>query len=187
MNLTKHSKERFIERTMGYKEEQEIAQYLTLNEKIVTERMMKLFESSEKIYRGKMKDYESADTYLNKNGWVFIVDYKKDCIVTVYQVDLKVDDEELNRIFCQKMINKINTIKQAAEEASFKSLESVENNKYEIKLIEEQIKTYNAMIENLNKRKKILMDENQLLQREVTLKEAELKQTVEDFISKRVF
>ena len=156
MNLTKHVKERFVERTMGYTDEQEIARYITLNEDILLERIMKLFDSSEKVYRGKIKDFETADTYINKQGWVFVIDYKKECIVTLYRIDLKVDDEELNRVFCEKMLAKINNMKQQSEEASAKAKETMEINKEELSNIEAQSKILNATLENLNKKKKNL-------------------------------
>ena len=108
---------------MGYTDKQEIARYITLNEDKIIERLNKLFESAEKVFRGKLKDFDSTDVYINKNGWVLIVDHKKDTLVTLYRVDLKVDDEDLNRVFCEKMINKIHTYKKEYEEASLKGME----------------------------------------------------------------
>lgn len=187
MNLTKHIKERYVERTMGYTDEQEIARYITLNEDIITERIIKLFESSEKIYRGKMKDHESCDVYINKNGWVFIVDYKKECIVTLYRVDLKVDDEELNRTFCEKMLTKINEYKQEYETAALESLSQAETNQKQINEIDDKLKLYNTYISALQDERKNLIEQNKIYQKKVTVTESVFKSIIEEFICKRAF
>lgn len=187
MNITVHVKERFVERTMGYTDKQEIARYITLNEDKIIERLNKLFESAEKVFRGKLKDFDSTDVYINKNGWVLIVDHKKDTLVTLYRVDLKVDDEDLNRVFCEKMINKIHTYKKEYEEASLKGMEQQEANNAEIKSINEQLRAYNAMVSALEEKKKGLLEQNKTFQKEMAAAENIMKITIEDFICKRSF
>lgn len=100
MNISKHAIERYVERTMN-KSGNDIKLYIAQNEEVVIERVHKLFNSSSLLYEGKLRDYSHSKIFVNKHGWVLIVDDKQDNLITVYKVDIGLDDE-FNQMYIDK-------------------------------------------------------------------------------------
>lgn len=149
-NISKHGMERYAERVMG-KEDIDINRFVTLNEEKIKTDINKLINYGELIYQGKQtqKDGKSnvIDVYL-KDCWVVLADRKTKNVITLYKIDLGFD-EEFNKLYVSKMMEKLNTYKEALERT--KTQVGIETITYRemIADAETQIKDYRTMIKNL--------------------------------------
>lgn len=186
IQFTKHVLERYVERTKGYTDPLEVKQYLVLNEETVKERILKLFESAELMYTGKLREYNAAEIYINKNGWVFPLDKKNNKLITVYKVDLKLG-EEFNREYTSRMMEAILAIKTEFESMQFDIMMHSEEIKEANEALKEKIALHKSIIKNLedelkNNNERIIINTKKLGD-----KENELQMKLEDFICKKIF
>lgn len=149
-NISKHAAERYAERIMD-KEGLSINTFATLyREKIDTD-INKLINYGQLIYTGKQSQKDGKgnviDVYI-KDCWVVLVDNKAKNVVTLYKIDLGLDDE-FNKAYVSKMVEKLNTYKEVLENT--KQQVQTESNTYKemIDDAETQIKEYKGMIKNL--------------------------------------
>ena len=149
-SISKHAAERYSERIMD-KEGLSINTFATLyREKIDTD-INKLINYGQLIYSGKQSQKDGKgnviDVYL-KDCWVVLVDNKAKNVVTLYKIDLGFD-EEFNKLYVSKMMEKLNTYKEVLENT--KQQVQTESNTYKemINDAETQIKEYKSMIKNL--------------------------------------
>lgn len=150
-NISKHCKERYSERIMGKDSGTDVARFITLNEDKIKTDIHKLIHYGELIYTGKQSQKDGKgnviDVYL-KDCWVVLVDNRAKNVVTLYKIDLGLD-EEFNKSYVSKMMEKLNGCKEVLANV----LEQVQNetNTYRemIADAETQIKEYRAMIKNL--------------------------------------
>lgn len=187
MNFTNHILEKFVIRTMNYTL-QEAKQYLVIpeNEVLVKERILKLFRSSEFLYRGALKENKEAAIYINRNSWVIIHDEKKDCLVTLYKVDLGLD-EDFNRIYADKMLEKINTLKASYENETEKRKQEIHEIVEKVSDLNEEIKVTQKTLTNLTNNKDNLLQRKNLLEKEIKDLDEPLKLQIESFVSKKIF
>lgn len=164
-SISKHASERYAERIMGKEDNLDVNRFITLNEEKIQTDINKLISYGELIYQGKQtqKDGKSnmIDVYLN-NCWVVLADSRTKNVITLYKIDLGFD-EEFNKLYVSKMMEKLNTYKEVAE--STKQQVQTESNTYRemIADAEVQIKEYRGMIKNLEELctgYKIIVDNN---------------------------
>ena len=103
MTFTNHILERYVERTIG-KTGTELKQYLVQNEDKVKEQILKLYEYSELLWYGKIKDHDFTYFTINRDGWVFVIGKDKITLITVYKVDLGLSTE-FNKQYIQEIKN----------------------------------------------------------------------------------
>ena len=148
--ISKHCKERYAERIMG-KEDVDLNRFITLNEEQIQTDINKLISYGELIYQGKQtqKDGKSnvIDVFL-KDCWVILADSRTHNVITLYKIDLKID-EDFNKIYVSKMMEKLNAHKEILN--SVQQQVQTESNAYKemISDTENQIKEYRTMIKNL--------------------------------------
>ena len=148
--ISKHCKERYAERIMG-KEDVDLNRFITLNEEKIQTDINKLISYGELIYQGKQtqKDGKSnvIDVFL-KDCWVILADSRTHNVITLYKIDLKID-EDFNKIYVSKMMEKLNAHKEILN--SVQQQVQTESNAYKemISDTENQIKEYRTMIKNL--------------------------------------
>lgn len=149
-NISAHAKTRYAERIMG-KEDIDVNRFVTLNEDKIKTDINKLISFGQLIFSGKQSQKDSKgnviDVYL-KDCWVVLVDNRSKNVVTLYKIDLGFD-EEFNKLYVSKMMEKLNTYKEVLENT--KQQVQVESNTYKemINDAETQIKEYRTMIKNL--------------------------------------
>ena len=145
-----HAKQRYAERIMG-KEDIDVNRFVTLNEDKIKTDINKLIHYGALIYTGKQtnKDNKSSmvDVYL-KDCWVVLADSRAKNVITLYKIDLGLDDE-FNKAYVSKMVEKLNANKEVL--ASVQQQVQEESNRYRemINDAETQIKEYRGMIKNL--------------------------------------
>ena len=164
-SISKHASERYAERIMGKEDNLDVNRFITLNEEKIQTDINKLINYGELIYQGKQTQKDGKnnmiDVYLN-NCWVVLADSRTKNVITLYKIDLGFD-EEFNKLYVSKMMEKLNTYKEVAE--STKQQVQTESNTYRemIADAEVQIKEYRGMIKNLEELctgYKIIVDNN---------------------------
>lgn len=149
--ISKHAMQRYAERIMGKEDDVDVNRFVSLNEEKIQTDIDKLISYGELIYTGKQtqKDGKSntIDVYL-KDCWIVLVDNRTKNVITLYKIDLRLD-EEFNKVYVSKMLEKLNTYKEVLENT--KQQVQVESNTYRemISDAEIQIKEYRTMIKNL--------------------------------------
>lgn len=85
MDITKHAKERYVERIKGIADKQEAKRYLVKEDERITKDILKIYEFSDFIYRGQIGgDKTTADYRLN--GDICLVT-DEHCIRTIYRIN----------------------------------------------------------------------------------------------------
>ena len=151
--ISKHCMERYAERIMDKDSNNDIYSFIYANESKIQNDINKLIQYGELIYSGKQnkKDAKNpnavVDVYLN-GCWVIIVDNKARNCITLYKIDLGLDDE-FNKLYISKMMEKLNQSREMFENVRLQV--QTESNMYKemIEDSENQIKEYKSMIKNL--------------------------------------
>lgn len=150
-NISKHASERYAERIMGKEDNLDISRFIALNEEKIKMDIHKLISYGELIFSGKQSHKDGKgnviDVYL-KDCWVVLVDKQSKNVVTLYKIDLGFD-EEFNKLYVSKMMEKLSTYKEVLKNT--KQQVQTESNTYRemINDAETQIKEYRTMIKNL--------------------------------------
>ena len=148
--ISNHAKQRYAERIMG-KEDIDVNRFITLNEDKIKTDINKLIQYGEMIYSGKQSQRDNKgnviDVYL-KDCWVVLVDNRSKNVVTLYKIDLGLDDE-FNKAYISKMVEKLNGCKEVLESVQQQVQEESNTYREMIKDAETQIKEYRGMIKNL--------------------------------------
>lgn len=149
-NISIHAKQRYAERIMG-KEDIDVNRFVTLNEDKIKTDINKLISFGTLIFSGKQinKDGKSSmiDVYL-KDCWIVLADSRIKNVITLYKIDLGLDDE-FNKAYISKMMEKLNANKEALESVQQQVQEESNTYREMIKDAETQIKEYRGMIKNL--------------------------------------
>ena len=155
--LTKHVKERYAERIMNRDEETDVNRFIITHADKIEKDIEKMIEYGEVIYEGKaVKEYNKNPVKYILNGhWIVVVDTKASTVITIFKIDLGAG-EEFNESYIDKMLEKINTARQKADE----KVEEIQNltityssliteNEEKIKELQQLIKSLHSQNENL--------------------------------------
>ena len=149
--VSKHAKERYAERIMGKDSTIEINTFLVQNEDKIINDINKMIHYGQLIYTGKQTQKDgrtySVEVYLN-GLWVIIIDIKTKNVITLYKIDLGVDDE-FNQEYVNRMMDKFNAAKENLEVITSKIDKENDSYKTMIEQNIEQINEYKSYIKNL--------------------------------------
>lgn len=163
--VSKHAKERYTERIMEKATSNEINTFLVQNEDKIINDINKMIQYGELIYTGKQtqKDGRTYNVEVFLNGlWVVITDIKSKNVITLYKIDLGVD-EEFNQEYVSRMMDKFNAAKENLEYVTLEV--EKENDSYKT-MIEQNValineyKGYIKNLEELNVGYKTIIDNN---------------------------
>ena len=149
--ISNHAAQRYAERIMGKEEKIDINRFASLNEDKIKTDINKMIEYGECIYTGKQSQKDGKgniiDVYL-KDVWIVLADNKTKNVITLFKIDLGLDDE-FNKAYIAKMMEKLNANKEVL--GSVQQQVQAESNMYRqmIDDAEIQIKEYRSMIKNL--------------------------------------
>lgn len=149
--ISKHAKERYAERIMEKDSILEINTFIVQNEDKIINDINKMIHYGQLIYTGKQtqKDGRSYNVEVFLNGlWIVIVDEKSKNVITLYKIDLGVDDE-FNQEYVNRMIEKFNSAKENIENVI---IETEKENETYNNIIEDNKNTinyYKSCIKNL--------------------------------------
>lgn len=149
--ISNHCEMRYAERIMDKDNKNDINRFIVENKEKIKTDINKMINYGECIYIGQQSQKDGKGKVLNVylNGfWIILVDIKSEIVVTLYKIDLGLDDE-FNKMYISKMMDKLNESKAALENVQLKV--QSESNMYRelINDAEAQIHEYKSMIKNL--------------------------------------
>ena len=149
--ISEHVQQRYAERIMGKDNNCDVMQFVINNRDKIQKDINKMIHYGQKIYSGKQSHKAGkvnvVDVYL-KDIWVVLVDSQTNNVVTLYKIDLGLDDE-FNKEYVSKMVDKLNERKKNLEDTRQQTQEESDMYREMIDGFECQIKDYRAMIKNL--------------------------------------
>ena len=163
--VSKHAKERYTERIMDKATANEINTFLAQNDDKIVNDINKMIQYGGLIYTGKQtqKDGRSYNVEVYLNGlWIVIVDLKSKNVITLYKIDLGVDDE-FNQEYVRRMMDKFSAAKENVELVTYEV--EHENDSYESLIRQNtdtinEYKSYIKNLEELNAGYKTIIDNN---------------------------
>ena len=186
MEFTEHILERYAERIQDKEGKTEIKSFVAQNRDRIQQNIEKLFESSTYLCGAKIKEHNFTHFYVNKDGWVIIVDKDKKKLITLYKVDLELGSD-FNKMYIEKMtaniLEKVSALEQKEQEnieQRTMSNSQIENNTAQIKELKEQIKW-------LEEQNNLLTQERVTQESALTVQRRELYNQIEKFIGAKVF
>lgn len=185
IEFTNHVLERFVER-IANKTGNELKQYLVQNEDRVKEKLLLLYNSSELLWSGKVRDHNFTHFYINKDGWVIVVDKEGKKLITVYKADLGLGSD-FNKMYVERI--KI-AIKEFNDRLALSTTETnikKEKNQEEIDLLQREISDLKAKIEYNITKINSLKAESELAAKEYKILERELHNKIEHFVNSKIF
>ena len=182
MTFTNHILERYVERAME-KTGNELKQFIVQNSDQIKNKILKLYEYSELLWYGKIKDHDFTYFTINRDGWVIVIDKNKTTLVTIYQVDLGLGVEqyiaEVKKCVSDELTN-IEEEKVQYEKAVKENNETIEELKERNKLIQAELENNNNEIKKKKKKKNLELNK-------ISLKEKQLNKKIEKFIGAKIF
>lgn len=160
-NVSQHAKERYAERIMERNDTTEVRKFVNDHDRDICNWINELVTYGEMIYEGNILDKGNQQVFF-KDGWVVVVDPRKNNVVTLYKINL--GDDEVTNLFISKMMTKINEAKESVNKLSeernshisewqqvINSYQSdIDYHKKQIKQEEEIIDSYKTLIKNAN-------------------------------------
>lgn len=187
--VSKHAKERYTERIMEKATSNEINTFLVQNEDKIINDINKMIQYGKLIYTGKQtqKDGRTYNVEVFLNGlWVVITDIKSKNVITLYKIDLGVD-EEFNQEYVSRMMDKFNAAKENLEYVTLEV--EKENDSYKT-MIEQNValineyKGYIKNLEELNAGYKTIIDNNTV---KIKMADREVADVLNKLIGKKEF
>ena len=187
--VSKHAKERYAERIMDKTTANEINTFLVQNDDKIVNDINKMIQYGELIYTGKQtqKDGRSYNVEVYLNGlWVIIVDVKSKNVITLYRIDLGVDDD-FNHEYVRRMMDKFNAAKENVELVTYEV--EHENDSYESLIRQNtdtinEYKSYIKNLEELNAGYKTIIDNNNV---KIRMADREAVEVLNKLIGKKEF
>lgn len=183
-NITNHAYERYAERMVGRDNPTDIRTYLNAHRQDVNDRINKLINYGNLIYEGKLRDYPINQIYFN-DSWVIVVDPKNNNVITLYKIDFGI--ESVNELFIKEMLDKIQSLNEELQEVKVivaksneEILDTISNNTEEIKYHKSVIKSLEITNESLNN---VVKESNV----KIKLKEKEMSDLIDLFVSRKKF
>ena len=95
---------------MGKEDNIDINRFITLNEEKIQTDINKLINYGQLIFTGQQSSRDGkrslVDVFLN-GCWIVLADNRSHNVITLYKIDLGLD-EEFNKIYISKMLDKLN-------------------------------------------------------------------------------
>lgn len=180
MNISNHCFQRYHERVR-----EKNTPFLDSLKEQYSKEIDKLFTHCTKIYSGIIgHSTKPVDVYINQHGWVIIANDNEKILITLYKIDLQVGDEELNKAFIKKSLDRINTLQ---EELLTKSIEVDEEKKSlreKISSNDEQIKELTAQISRLKEQNSAYGDLIKVADANLYKSKTDLRDAIENYMVK---
>lgn len=190
LKISKHCAERFAERIMGRDEKLSINTYIAQNENKINERINKMYEFGKKIYEGKTKENNNFVHVFFSSPWVLLTDRNEEIAITLYRVEAVAPeteaDEELNQLFIETRMEKLDKIGNEIDKAKALQLEETKSFRDEIEENKNKIKEYEDLITGFRKRNEGLQLSIEYNDNNVLELENHYRNTVEELIGVKI-
>lgn len=145
MNISNHCFQRYHERVR----EAEGPFVDSLKERY-TKELEELYAHCKKIYSGIIgHSTRPVDVYVNAHGWVLIANDKEQTLITVYKVDLGIENDLLNKQYIAASLKRIEDLENNMLETALKADEQKQEYLKAITANEALIKEYRQTISGL--------------------------------------
>lgn len=187
--VTKHAKERYAERIMNKKDKLEINRYIAENENKIIENITKMVKYGKIVYTGNnpRKDKNGStikvNIYANKS-WVLILSAERNEVITLFKVDLGLDDE-FNSLYVEKSMAKLVEQQRVVEDTKQKVISDNDSMRRSVAENTEKIRNYKQYVKQLeeaNEGYKAIIDANLIKVKEA---EEELANILERIVTKK--
>lgn len=181
IGLTNHVKLRYVQRIVGISDENEAKQYLAINEAMVMEKILKMFEFATFVFQGQLgasKMNPTSRFYL-RDDVILITDTGMSKIITMYKVDFGLP-ERTTRIAIKDLMEDMGAAQELYEAAKVEALITTDQVRF-------QLENYTSSISNLEGQLKILKELKEMSEKELqnlNHRPALLAKQVEDCASK---
>jgi len=187
--ISNHCEQRYAERLLGKDSKVDINKFIVENKEKIKTDINKMITYGNLIFSGKQYQKDGKGSNINvylKDTWIVLVDPRTENTITLYRIDLGLDDD-FNLQYISKMMDKLNVNKEKLEVT--KTEVATESSMYRemINDAESQINEYKSMIKNLEElcsAYKAIIDNNTV---KVAQANREVAETVNKLIGKREF
>lgn len=185
--VSNHAKERYVERIKDKDERSTIAVYVAQNEEKIVTDINKMLEYSKLIYSGPSQNNpkQTIDVYLN-GLWTILVDHQKKNVITLYSLDLGIDDET-NEIVAGKLKNQIDVANEELQKVKDTVNEQKVDCQATIQENEGLILNYKKLIQDLEKQNEALRALVISLNAQINVADNNVRELVYKLISKKTF
>lgn len=180
MNISNHCYQRYHERVR----EKNTPFVDSLKEQYSKE-IDKLFTHCTKIYSGIIgHSSKPVDVYINQHGWVIIANDNEKTLITLYKIDLQVGDEELNKAFIKKSLERINALQEELLAKSIEVDDEKKSLKEKIAANDEQIKELTTQINKLKEQNSAYGDLSRVADTSLYKAKTDLRDAIENYMVK---
>ena len=189
--VTKHAKERYAERIMSKSDKLEINKYIAENEDKIVENITKMVKYGKIVYSGnnprkdKNGSTNKVNIYANK-AWVLILSAERNEVITLFKVDLGLDDD-FNNLYVEKVMAKLVEQQKILEETQKQVIDENKNIRRSMEENNDKIKAYKRytkQLEDANEGYKAIIAANLI---KVSEAEDELANILEKIVSKNKY
>lgn len=186
LDITKHASERYVQRVMGYTDKQDIALYIVQNKDLIHERINKMIQYGEIIFKGKVNNGNFVNVTIH-DTWVIFTDRENSRVITLYKISLINSDECFNKLFIEKIKAKIHASSLKLEQLTQKNNDEKNELKIKIEKNKVKIKEFEALIRELKSSNDAYSSVIDTYDAELHIISTEIKHTVENLVSEKIF
>lgn len=187
--VSNHAKERYAERIMDKERKIDIKSFVAMHDEKINTDINKMIHYGQLIYSGRQISNNFGNQEVNiflKDNWVVIIDPVKLTVITLYAIDLGVGSE-MNKMYVDRMLGKLNVAKYNMREAQEKANEQIDTYKGIIADNEAMINEYRKAIKCLEQQNDGYKEVIEGLQANVNFADEEVRNVVAMMIGRKVF
>lgn len=183
MNISNHCFTRYHERVKDAE-----GPFVDSLKERYTKELELLYGHCKKIYSGIIgHSTKPVDVYVNPQGWVLITNDKDQVMITLYKVDLGIENADLNKQYITASLKRIDELEEAMLQTSLKVDEEKQEYVKQIEANEALIKEYRQTINSLETRNVALRDlvktsDATIYQAQISLRDAIQNYMVKDCV-----
>lgn len=186
VSVSQHAKERYAERIMGKDEKTDITVFIYNHEDKITQDIQKMVEYGDLLFTGKQSKGGNVVRVYAKDAWVLLVDDDKNCVITIFKIDLGIDDA-----FSVEYVNKIKErLSEATKELDEKKQELSEQTETYRQLVADNndtIAEYRKVIRSLEEQNKGYQEVIQTSNANMFVMEAEVREILGLLVGRKTF
>jgi hypothetical protein len=185
LNITKHIKERYVERIIGITTKQELQFYIGQNSEKITEHIMKIYENAEYLWTGQIGDNVTRHYYI-ANDIVLVANTNNDALITLYKVDFDFPDKT-NKMIVKDLKIKIQELSDKYNNEVSLSKDLIDKNKERVEILDLEVVVINKQLDLLKHRKVALMEENKEMLMGQSITKEELKKYISRLVNSKEY
>lgn len=172
MNITNHTKLRYVQRVIGIADERESRQYLAQNEDSVLEGAKEMFEQSTYVWTGCIGGNKVSHFHLY-DDMVLVVDEPKNAVVTMFRCDFGFPPT-INKQTIKSLMSEISKLREKRIKRGQKVGDEVAKLEIQIEAMNAQIEAKKAELDTVYERRRVVEAELSVVKHEIGLIDVEI-------------